>query len=238
MDKFGHNWVNYKEKIIKNWSKIDKDDLVLIPGDLSWSMNLEGAYVDFEFLSRLLGIKYMVKGNHDYCFKKENKAKEYLKSLDNGISKMRLIHRDSHIININNEKIGLVGTRGWSRGAHNIDQRDEKILNRELNYLEESFKSLVPISTSKIITLMHFPPTNEIVKFFIPDSLGILNNELSYNELYDDRFLSKMQEYFSFHVIFGHIHNISIKSKIAIGETSIYCVSADNINFNPIEIRI
>jgi predicted phosphohydrolase len=37
MDIFGDNWENHEENILTNWENtVDKDDLVLVPGDISW----------------------------------------------------------------------------------------------------------------------------------------------------------------------------------------------------------
>ena len=47
MEVFGSAWKNYQDKIFRNWNKIvEKNDTVLIPGDISWAMNIEDAYVD------------------------------------------------------------------------------------------------------------------------------------------------------------------------------------------------
>ena len=41
MSIFGENWENHEYKIQQNWlKKIEKDDVVLLPGDFSWSMYL------------------------------------------------------------------------------------------------------------------------------------------------------------------------------------------------------
>ena len=67
MDIFGDNWLNHDQNIIDNWMKtVTKDDLVLIPGDISWALKLEDAKKDLEIIHRLPGRKVMIKGNHDY----------------------------------------------------------------------------------------------------------------------------------------------------------------------------
>jgi predicted phosphohydrolase len=57
MDFFGGIWENYVQKIIDGFSNIEKDDTVVIAGDVSWGMNLKEAREDFIFLSRLPGEK-------------------------------------------------------------------------------------------------------------------------------------------------------------------------------------
>ena len=67
MDIFGDNWKNHEEKIKQDWlNKVSDNDLVLLPGDFSWSMHLEDTVKDFEYINQLPGKKILLKGNHDY----------------------------------------------------------------------------------------------------------------------------------------------------------------------------
>ncbi|MDU1878901.1 MAG: serine/threonine protein phosphatase, partial [Finegoldia magna] len=43
MDVFGDNWDNYEEKIFRNLEKLNEEDIILIPGDISWAMQLDDA---------------------------------------------------------------------------------------------------------------------------------------------------------------------------------------------------
>src|SRR5574344_2721821 len=76
MEFFGKDWENYEEKIKCNWIKTVKaDDTVIIPGDISWAMDLEDAKLDFEYINSLPGKKIILKGNHDYYFSTLKKVK-------------------------------------------------------------------------------------------------------------------------------------------------------------------
>lgn len=67
MSVFGGNWGGYEEKIFNQWNDIiTNDDLVLIPGDISWAMRLEDAVKDLDRIEKLNGTKILMKGNHDY----------------------------------------------------------------------------------------------------------------------------------------------------------------------------
>ena len=47
MDVFGPGWENHAEKIASHWkAMIGPDDLVLIPGDISWAMRVEESVSD------------------------------------------------------------------------------------------------------------------------------------------------------------------------------------------------
>ena len=67
MDIFGPGWENHFERIAEDWlKKVTPDDLVLVPGDISWGMYLEEAKPDLDLVSKLPGkIIYTVEVN--YC---------------------------------------------------------------------------------------------------------------------------------------------------------------------------
>ncbi|KFD40401.1 phosphohydrolase, partial [Peptococcaceae bacterium SCADC1_2_3] len=49
-------WTNHTRLIYENWVKIvQPEDLVLVPGDISWAMRLEEAKSDLSFLGLLPG---------------------------------------------------------------------------------------------------------------------------------------------------------------------------------------
>ena len=42
MDIFGEHWEDHAAKIKENWTRvIREDDLVVLPGDISWAMTLD-----------------------------------------------------------------------------------------------------------------------------------------------------------------------------------------------------
>lgn len=81
MDIFGVNWEGHFEKVANNWKKeVKKDDLVILPGDFSWAMDLKDTIEDFKFLSKLPGKKLLLKGNHDYWWGTLKKMREFIKN--------------------------------------------------------------------------------------------------------------------------------------------------------------
>ncbi|MFR2571567.1 MAG: serine/threonine protein phosphatase, partial [Clostridia bacterium] len=45
MNIFGENWNQHESKIKINWEKkVNNNDLVILPGDFSWSMYLKDTY--------------------------------------------------------------------------------------------------------------------------------------------------------------------------------------------------
>jgi len=56
MDVFGAHWENHFERIAEDWrAKVTEDDIVLLPGDLTWAMRLEDALEDLERVGCLPG---------------------------------------------------------------------------------------------------------------------------------------------------------------------------------------
>ena len=108
MDIFGETWEKHTKKIKENWNKkVEKDDLVLLPGDFSWAMYLKDTYKDFEYLNSLSGKKLLLKGNHDYWWTTLKKMREYLE--ENDFKNIDFIYNNSFLFE---DKI-IVGTRGW-----------------------------------------------------------------------------------------------------------------------------
>jgi len=206
MDIFGPVWDNYLDKIIKDWNKkVDDDDVVLIPGDISWAMKLKDAWDDLKFISNLKGKKIIIKGNHDYWW--------------SGISEIRN-GLDENVFAIQNDavKFGNVifcGTRGWNipEGAYKTSQ-DEKIYNRELIRMELSLKSARALvqEGDKIIVLTHFPPMN------------IKCEKNAMTKLFEEYQVSA--------VVYGHLHNFDKGAKKSFVKNKIkyYLTSCDLVD--------
>lgn len=212
MSVFGGNWDGYEEKIFNQWNDIiTNEDLVLIPGDISWAMKLEDAKKDLDRIDKLNGTKILMKGNHDYWWnslKKINSLK---------FESMSFLQNNSFIFD---NKI-IVGTRGWdSRDSSSFDENDEKVFSRELARLELSINdALSRFETyDEIIAMLHYPPFD---KKLVP-------NEFS--EIFKKYNIKK--------VIYGHIHgNLAKKMPQGIIDgIEYFCVSGDLIDFMPIKI--
>jgi len=151
MDIFGDNWLNHAEKMASNWDRlIAKDDIVLVPGDLSWAMKLEEAKIDLEWIANRPGLKILVKGNHDLWWSGINKVRSVLDK-----SCIALQH-DAYDIG----EFVIVGSRCWSApGSFDYTLQDEKIYKRELERLKLSLEHAQKIAPNKaIIAAIHYPP--------------------------------------------------------------------------------
>jgi predicted phosphohydrolase len=216
MSIFGENWENHEYKIQQNWlKKIEKDDVVLLPGDFSWSMYLEDTYKDFEYLNNLPGRKILLKGNHDYWWTTVTKMNNYLK--ENNYNNIDFLYNNSYKC----EDYIIAGTRGWSFGE---DPEDKKILKREALRLELSLKDAISKygNNSPIIVIMHYPPITKA-------HLTLQNKP---------ELIQIMKKYNVSKCIYGHLHGNSIKDAVEgiIDGIEFKLVSADSLNFEPIKI--
>ena len=51
MNIFGNRWENHEERLYENWqATVGKDDIVLVPGDISWETYVNRAVADFDFI--------------------------------------------------------------------------------------------------------------------------------------------------------------------------------------------
>lgn len=114
MDVFGENWKNHEEKIKQDWmSKVADNDLVLLPGDFSWSMYLEDTLSDFEFINNLPGKKILLKGNHDYWWTTVTKMRQFIE--ENNFQNIDFLHNNSYLfenhIICRNKRLGFIRRR-------------------------------------------------------------------------------------------------------------------------------
>jgi predicted phosphohydrolase len=178
MDIFGQNWESHFEKIRENWEKtVSSGDIVLIPGDLSWAMQINEALPDIDAICALPGKKILLKGNHDYWWSSPSRVRGILKN-------------DTHILQYDSIDAGdfyICGTRGWILPTDkNFSEQDSVVYEREKIRLRLSLDS-VRDKEKRIIAMMHYPP-------IYPNG-----EQTEFSKIVD--------EYPVCHVVFGHIHN-------------------------------
>ncbi len=215
MDVFGDRWVGYMDRLEENWRRVvGEDDLVLIPGDISWATYLGEAYEDFNFIHGLPGKKIISKGNHDYWWTTASKLNKFLDG--NGFSSIAFMHNNS----FNIEGTPICGTRGWNMpGEDDFTPEDTKIYQRELQRLELSLRDVNIHEQNSIIVALHFPPFN---------SKGVFSE-----------FLGIMQKYNVKMCIYGHLHGQAGRNAIEGLREGIEfrLVAADHLAFCPVKIR-
>ena len=155
MDIFG-GWQDYVSRLESNWkSLITDDDTVVLPGDISWAMSLEGALNDFRFIHNLPGKKIILKGNHDYWWNTKRKMDAWLEN--ENLDTISILHNNAF-------KVGdyvLCGTRGWFYDAET--GADMKVLLREASRLDKSIEEGKKLGDN-LIVFLHYPPVMQSQK--------------------------------------------------------------------------
>ena len=211
MDVFGVQWDRHQDKIQENWNKIvSQEDLVLIPGDISWAMTLADARGDLDFIGELPGRKIILRGNHDYWWSSVSRIRQ-------------IVHPSIEALQNNAFKIGNVvicGTRGWLCPGRDSTAEDEKIYNRECIRLKLSLDAAMPLCTGgeELIVMLHYPPRVE----------GIGERD----------FIHILEQYPVNQVIYGHVHGPKFSAVFAglHDRTQYNLVSCDYIDFSPMLI--
>lgn len=212
MDVFGRHWDNHWEKIQQSWnSLVGEQDIVLLPGDLSWAMRLEEAHTDISAICAMPGKKVLLKGNHDFWWSSLSQVNS-------------LLFNRTYVIQNNCIDFGefvIAGTRGWicpGNRQYKADT-DEKVYIRETMRLELSLscaKKTAP--DARLIGMMHYPPS---------DSSG-----------YATSFTDIFEKYETEHVVYGHLHADSIQGALSgnVRGVRYSLVSCDAADFSPVRI--
>jgi uncharacterized protein len=150
MDIFGAHWANHAERIQANCRKlVEQDDLLLIPGDISWAMKRKDAEVDLAFLAALPGIKVLCKGNHDYWW-----------NSDKPLNCPGLNDTPYHLADLS---VGVAGTRGWLPTTSDMAPEQRKsnndIIKREVSRLDKRLSAIEQCQVKYVI--VHYPPLEE-----------------------------------------------------------------------------
>lgn len=153
MDRFGPVWTDHADKIERNfWKYVKPSDTVVLVGDHSWGRNLEECRKDLEFIDFLPGRKILIRGNHDMFWKVSRTAE--LNRLYEG----RLHFLQNNFSSY--EDYALVGTKGYCYEGKDDIAHFEKLRDRELARLENSFRLAREAGYRKFIVFLHYPPTS------------------------------------------------------------------------------
>lgn len=233
MDVFGPRWGNHVARLETNWlATVEPDDLVLVPGDISWGMRMADALPDLEWLANLPGRKVLLRGNHDYWWQSLNK-----------LQALRLPNtyfiQNNHLLL---DGVAIGGTRLWdfpgirwgfvaNAGNADVDpakreaaaapreEDPEKIRARELGRLSGSLSQL-PRDAALRIAMTHFPPLGEDgAPTEITDLIGRFDIDIC---------------------VFGHVHALTDSphpgADIVIGKTRYVLAASDHLAHAPLPL--
>ena len=227
MDLFGPDWKDHDRKMQQAWdSSVAPDDIVLIPGDLSWAMRLDDAMIDLQWVAQRPGIKVLIRGNHDYWWSSPSKIRKNLPD------KIFIIQNDSLCL----DGVAIGGTRLWDSPEFSFTDiidikpslssiepceeiKDEEIFHRELHRLELSLQA-IPQEAPLKIALTHYPPIGTALA---PTQASAL-----------------FEKYHIDLVVFGHLHSLKKNLPPLFGSARgvrYILSSCDYLNFVPLRIQ-
>lgn len=206
MDIFGPGWAGHPQAFFDGWREtVSQDDLVLVPGDVSWAMRLEDALLDLEDIAGLPGKKVLLRGNHDYWWPSISRLR---RALPPG---MWALQNDALVV----DGVVVAGTRGWvCPGSHGFTEGDEKIYRREVERLRLSLDHAARLEGEYRVVMLHFPPTNTRLE---PNELTAAIVEARPDAL-----------------VFGHVHGEQPEGIVReIDGIAVHFVAADTLAFRP-----
>lgn len=158
MDVFGAHWENHFARIRQDWeSRVSSEDIVLIPGDISWAMRLSEALPDLLAIGELPGRKILLRGNHDYWWQSISRVREALPVGMMALQNDAIVQGD----------VVFCGSRGWlCPGAHAFTPDDARVYGREVERLALSLRDAdrkaASLATPRLVALLHYPPFADI----------------------------------------------------------------------------
>lgn len=208
MTVFGSQWAGHPQAIFDHWrDTVRQDDLVLLPGDLSWAMRLPDALPDLNLIAALPGTKVLLRGNHDYWWPTPSRLRA---ALPPG---MLAVQNDA-------VRVGTVvvcGSRGWlTPGYDPLNTDDERLLNREGERLALSVRAAQALRQpgDHLLLMLHYPPATAP---YAPNPLTRVI-EAARPEL----------------VVYGHLHGVPVeKSMRHVAGIPAHLVAADVLRFRP-----
>jgi len=205
MDIFGEHWEKHFDRIKEDWLKrVTDDDIVLLPGDLSWAMQLQDALQDLNAIGELPGKKILTRGNHDYWWSSIGRVRDKLSR------NMYALQNDAIVL----DGYVFAGTRGWILPTEEVGEDDKRIFAREIKHLTISLEHAKRIApTLPVICMLHYPPLSD--------------------NLRDPEVTRVLKEFDVKHAVYGHLHGTALYGAFR-GELDgivYHQVSCDGLNF-------
>lgn len=143
-------WQGYVDRLRSNWERLVKpEDTVVLPGDISWAMDIKNCKEDFGFLHSLPGTKIIGKGNHDYWWTTMKKMQGFLD--ENGFDSIKILFNNAFLA----DGISVCGTRGWFFDAQEAED-NSKIIAREAGRLRTSIEAGLSLGGTPVV-FTHYP---------------------------------------------------------------------------------
>jgi predicted phosphohydrolase len=211
---YAARWSDHAAKIEAHWREaVGRDDLVLLPGDISTAGNHRDVQGDLAWLDRLPGTKVLGPGNHDRWWNGAANVRPMLRR------SLRAVGGDAIAV----DGVVVCGTMGAPppRDPDAPDAASKEHWERELAALDGAFEAAKRIREpgSPLYVLWHFPPF---------DAHGRPTPAVP-----------RIEAAGATACVFGHLHQQGQWATAAqgrVGGVRYCCVAADAIGFRPLRI--
>lgn len=203
-------WGDYEKRLADNWEKsVGPSDSVVIPGDISWGLDIKETLSDLKFLNELPGTKYILKGNHDLWWPTMRKLTAFLE--ENSLDTIVPVFRSAYAA----EGVAICGTRSW---FYDSSEPKEKVFAREMMRLETSLQEAAKLEMPEIIAFLHYPPV--------------------FHDMIVQEAVDLLKKYGVRRCYYGHVHgkNINYAFNGVYEDIHFRLVSADALSFMPYRI--
>ncbi len=210
MDIFSSKWADHPDRLFDAWRRVvTPDDLVLLPGDISWGTKMHEARPDLEALDALPGFKLVTKGNHDYWW--PSGKRDFVLP---GLGSMRFVHGRAFRFG----PVSIAATRGWKLpGDPWFEPSDQKIHDKEVRFLGQALAALGDASVR--LCMLHYPPFND------PKESSAFVQLLEAHGIQD--------------VVYGHLHGPGALRTAVTGlheGIRYHFIACDSVDFTPVPI--
>lgn len=154
MARFGEKWVDHEQRLAENWRNVIREqDIVLLPGDVSWAQATNRVLPDLQWLRALPGRKILLRGNHDHWWKDISRVRVMVEPLG-----FLAIEGDSLMI----EGVIIAGAMGHMapHDPYYIAHPTKDRYNRELSRLEKALQhaQAARVANEPVLLMTHYPP--------------------------------------------------------------------------------
>ena len=159
MHVFGRGWERHHERIAEHVGReLGAQDLLLIPGDISWAINLQEVEADLAFLDHLPGRKWIGRGNHDYWWTSQKKVLDLAEA--SGWKSLHFIRHSAW--RIPEHRLVICGTRLWALPGSPEWQEgeDRRLYLRECQRLDLALAEARKLREEgdRLVVMLHYPP--------------------------------------------------------------------------------
>ena len=133
-------------------ARIAPDDIVLLPGDLSWAHSPLKVQPDLDWLAKLPGRKVLARGNHDYWWRK-------LSQIERDLLPQRVSAVQGTCLAM--DDVLICGTMGHIAPNDPYYQTHKyKSYQRELRWLQQALNQAADLRTAgqPLLLMLHYPP--------------------------------------------------------------------------------